>query len=309
LLAYVRGLPEDPTAILTWRGLDGSSRPLDGAPIGGYGDVALSPDGRKVAVSLLGDTSFDIWVYDIERSIPIRLTFEGDNTGPIWTPDGRSILFYSVREGVGAAYRKAADGSGTETVVATEEGVTVLPEHISPDGRTAILSYYREFKGDLYLFPLDEDGGEATPLLIGPGDQINARFSPDGRWIAYVTDESGLFQVMVRPSSGEGGRWQISRDGGVTPRWSPDGRMLFYRNGRRLLSVAVEADAGSFRASPPQTVLDDLVRSNLAASYAVGPDGESILIAESNDAAGPPDEFTVVVNWLDELARQAPTGD
>jgi len=308
ILTYVAGAQEDPTSVLTWRRFDGTSEPLADAAPGGYGDIALSPDGKKVALSVLGDTSFDVWVHDIARAIPIRLTFEGDATQPVWTPDGKSIVFYAVRDGAGRAYRKAADGAGTESLVADWDGTSVQVEDVSPDGRTAVLSVFGATKGDLYLRDLDDPAAEPIPFVVGPGDTIQAQFSPDGRWIAYVSDESGEYQVMVRSASGEGGLWQVSRDSGILPRWSRDGRRLLFRIGRSLLAVDVDPDASAFRAGSPRVLLDDLDRSQLAKTYSVALDGEGILIGMSDDAGGPPDTISVVVNWLDALAREVPTG-
>jgi serine/threonine-protein kinase len=308
LLAYVAGVPATRRATLTWHFLDGRSEPLAGAPIDAYIDPAVSPDGRRIAVAVAGDSgSFDIWVYDVERESFTRLTFEGVSTKPLWTPDGKSLVYYSIRDGTGAAYINAADGSGEERLAYFIEGNSVQPDHVSPDGRLATMTVYGGNKSDIHVVSLEDPDAEPVAFTTSPAGEILARFSPDGRWIAYSSDETGNYEVFVRAFPGPGGRWQISNGGGVHPRWSPDGRRLFYRIGRRLMVVDVEVDDDqAFRAGTQRLLLDDLPRSELAIPWDLARDGQAILLTESAEQHAPPEQITVVVNWLDELKRLVP---
>ena len=234
ILAYVAGEPEDLQREMHWRYLDGTSEVISEIPVGSTLHMQLSPDGKKIVTSTAGAATYDIWVHDLERKNRTRLTFEGDNGQPHWSPDGKFIYYTSTRDGRGRVFKKAADGTGDEELIWDVDGVTVGTQDISADGRILVMSYHGENKADLYTLALDAPSAEPQPLLNGPHEEDLARFSPDGRWLAYTTDEPGGFEVFVCPASGIGGRWQISSDGGVLPRWSRDGKQLFYRLGRQL---------------------------------------------------------------------------
>jgi serine/threonine-protein kinase len=304
MLAYFAGKATTRRAALTWRYFDGRSEPVAGAPIDGYVDPAVSPDGRRIAVAIAADDgSFNIWTYDIERETPTRITFEGNSRSPMWTPDGKSLVFSSIRDGQGAVYIKPADGSGEERLVHVIEGITVDPSDVSPSGQVTMVVYGSN-RSDLYTKSLDDLDGEAVEFSAGPSAEIHGAMSPDGRWIAYTSDETDSYDVFVRPFPGPGGRWQISRDGGIHPKWSPDGRRLFYRTGRRLYAVDVEVgEDDAFRPGTQQLLIDDLPRANLATAYGVSRDGTAILVPEPEDASGTPEQITIVVNWLDEMER------
>jgi serine/threonine-protein kinase len=304
MLAYFAGKVTTRRAILTWRHFDGRSEPVAGAAVDGYVNPALSPDGKRIAVSIAADDgSFHIWIYDIERQTPTRLTFEGNNQKPCWTPDGKSIVFSSVRDGQGAVYVTSADGSGNERLVHVVEGVTTNPYDVSRDGRIT-MAIYGSNRSDIYSKSLDDLDGEAVEFSAGPAAELHGTLSPDGRWIAYTSDEMDTYDVFVRPFPGPGGRWQISKNGGIHPRWSPDGRRLFYRIGRKLYGVDIEVGKdGAFRPGTQQLLLDDLPRAQLATSYGLSLDGKAILVPEPADATGTPEQITVVVNWLDDMER------
>jgi serine/threonine-protein kinase len=310
MLAYVEGQPEDLRRQVMWRFFDGRSEPVEDIPVGSVISLALSPDAKQIAAAIAGATTFDIWVFDLENKNRTRLTFEGDNADPHWMPDGKSVLFSSVRDGRGMAFMKSADGTGDERLLWKVDGVTVGAEGVSSDGRTVLLNYHGPNKADLYTLSLDDPSAEPQPLIAGPSEEDLARFSPDGRWIAFTTDESSDFEVLVRPASGSGGQWQISAGPGLLPRWSRDGRQLFYRIGRQLHVVDVEAGPGAtaFRASTPRLVFDDLDRSRLSSSYDIAPDGDAILIPSPLQEDAPLDRITVLVNWLDEVERVVPAG-
>ena len=304
LLAYFSGKSSTRRARLVWRYFDGRSEPVRGASEEGYIDPSLSPDGKKIAMAIAADDgAFHVWTYDIERETPTRLTFEGNNTKPWWTPDGKSIVFSSIRDGQGAIYIMAADGTGEERLVHTIEGVTVEPSDVSPDGRVTMIVYGSN-RSDISVKSLDDLGSEATVFSGGESAELHGAMSPDGKWMAYTSDETDSYDVFVRPFPGPGGRWQISKDGGIRPMWSRDGKRLFYRHGRRLYGVDVEVgEDGAFRPGSQKLILEDLPRAQLAISYGVSLEGDAVLVPEPVGDTGTPDEITVVVNWLDQMER------
>ncbi|NIL99646.1 MAG: protein kinase [Acidobacteria bacterium] len=310
LLAFVEGEAESLDRVVLRRGFDGGSEPIGGIQPGAVLNVSISPDGKKIALNMSGMSTYDVWVYDLDRENRTRLTFEGDNQAPIWGPEGRFVYYSSERDGRTRAFRKQADGSGDEELMWEVDGVSVGVQDVAPDGKTLLLTYYGENKADLYTLDLTDPAAEPRPLLDGPFEEDLARFSPDGRWLAYTTDEPGSFEVYVRPASGSGGQWQISSEGGVLPRWSHDGKQMFYRIGRRMFVVDVEAGEGTtaFRSSNPRLVFDDLERARLTSGYDILPDGESIVVPQPNQKDAPLDSITVLVNWLDEVERLVPAG-
>ena len=307
LLVYLTGKSESPRSQLRWLHSDGRDEPLAGTPVGKYIDPMLSPDGKYLAVGVGGDRSFNIWVFDLERGSRTRLTFEGENSLPLWMPDGKSVLFSSVRDGVGATYMTAADGSGGERLVHAVEGTSIVASDVSPDGRLVALCMLGggRTKTDVYVKSLVDHDAEAIPFLDGASNEAWPQFSPDARWIVYESDETGNNQVFVRPYPGPGGKWQISTRGGASPRWSSDGRRIHYRIDTEWWVVDVEPGKGPpFQSGVPRLVRNDLPLAWWwGSSYSISPDGEAMLLAVLDDNRAAPVELTVVVNWLAELER------
>jgi Tol biopolymer transport system component len=219
--------------------------------------------------------------------------------------DGKTILFSSVRDGWQAVYMTAADGTGGERLVYRREGVSVTVTDVSPDGRLAILEVYADNRPDIFVKPLDDPDAEVVPFLTGPADERSARFSPDGRFVAYVSDAAGDYQVFVRPFPGPGGRWQISNHGGVDPHWSPDGKQIHYRNNRGWWVVDVEpGDGAALRTGLPRLVRDDLPRAQLASTNGLSAAGDALLVATDagNDRTGA-EEIRVMTDWFTRLNR------
>jgi serine/threonine-protein kinase len=305
LLAYVAGEPQNPTRHLKWLYPDGHDEPLTGIEPGRYRDPTMSPDGKAVALTVARDRSNDIWVFGLESESRTRLTFEHENSSPIWTPDGKSVVFYSLRDGSGAAYITAADGSGGERLLhAGPVGTSSWPMDVSADGRLLLVRTDGSNRLDLWVKSLVDPEAEAVPFLTGPSDETTGRFSPDGRWIAYSSDKTGDYQVFVRPYPGPGGRWQISNDGGIRPQWSPDGRQIHFRLNRAWWIVDVEpGDGKSFQSGVPRLVRDDLQRVSLSVSHGMSRDGKAMLVAVSDETRVSPGAITIVVDWLSGLER------
>ena len=255
---------------------------------------AISRDGRRIAVSQRNprEASANIWIIDRDREVPSRLTIGASyDSSPLWLADGR-IAFLSVRAGTRGLYATDADGGGKEQVLQKSMPRASL-EDVSPDNRFLLYSTTTSAGSDLWLLPL---GGDDKPqaLLQTEFNESQARLSPDGRWIAYVSDESGRDEVYVRSFPQLDGRWQISLSGGRLPRWRGDGRELFYLSPQGEV-LAVDVAAGpAYRTGAPRMLL----ALRHADQYDVGPDGHQFLVAiptiDSRNG------LQVVVNWQEE---------
>ncbi len=264
-----------------------------------YGAPRLSPDGRHLAVSISQEGGSDIWVYEINSGKRIRLTTEGRNSYPVWTPDGTRLTFASNRQSL---YSKLADGSGeAEPLPVGERTRTLMPTSWSPDGQT--LAFVQATGGrDIWMLPLN---GEATSFLATSFSELSAVFSPDGRWLAYVSEESGRSEVYVQAYPGPGGKWSISTEGGDEPMWSPTGKELFYRQVNKMLAVSVKT-VPTFTAGKPTLLFEReyVTGFRQPSSYDVSLDGQRFLMMEE---AGRGPEIHVVLNWFEELQRLVPT--
>jgi serine/threonine-protein kinase len=278
-----------------------------------YTSPRISPDGTKLALNLR-DEENDIWIWDFARETLTRLTFDpGQDRFPLWSPDGRRIAFSSQRDkSRGNPFWQAADGTGTVERLA-ESDRQVFPTAFSPDG-TRLLVY-----GDAASNPDDDDvavvqvPGEPRlmPLLKTTFGEQSAELSPDGRWLAYNSNESGRHEVYVRPFPDvDKGRWQVSTGGGSQPTWARNGRELFFRNGAALMAVPVQTNP-SFAAGNPKVVFEGQYAAPQGGrTYDVSPDGRRFLMikegASTGDAA-PQAQIILIQNWSEELKRLVPT--
>ncbi len=206
-----------------------------------------------------------------------------------------------------STYVKAADGSGAEEpLYAPKSGSDwgrTAPWDWSPDGRTLLFEFADVNQTN--ILALSMESHEARVLLQSPAAEGGPDLSPDGRWLAYSSDESGQPEIFVRPFPEMSGRWQISDSGGMSPRWSPDGRELFYRYRNALYAVRITAADGSFHAERPQRLFDDVPAATLDGDFDVLDRDTFLLVEPADDEAAAPG-VTVVVNWLDELRRRVP---
>jgi serine/threonine protein kinase len=298
---------------LTWFDRAGNSLSSVGAE-GDYTDFRLSPSGETLAVSLVDPKAWnpDIWLIDLIRGGSSRFTFgTALSAAPVWSPDEARIVFRTNRNGMTELYEKSAGGGGNETSVLTNEmqvaaGIdspNLVSSDWSPDGRYVIGSVPQQATGDdLWLIPL---GGDKKPFkfLGPPSDQLHGNFSPDGRFVAYTSNESGRYQVYVQTFPLSDRKWQVSTDGGYEPRWRADGREIYYLSeDRRLMAVSV--GAGPSFAVPRilfQTRVPEGVTSRRT-HYVPSRDGQRFLIdTQSGDAL--PNPITVVLNWQAELKK------
>jgi len=311
LMGYIRGGPLVAQYPIVWVDRDGRTSPLINEA-GAYANPRLSPDGRRLSLTVLREGNWDVWVYDLDRQVSTRLTFdEASDTEQIWSPDGRDVMFSSDRHNEpSTTYRKPADGSGEETRVAKTEA-PMWPSSWSPDGRLVAFSSSRP---NLDVGVVHLDSGKSEWLLTTPFAESDAVFSPDGHWLAYASTESGDSEVYVRPFPSGGGRWQISDAGGGYPRWSRDGRELVYRTNEGVMAATIEVVGGGLRTGKPRQLFTGQFRGgsggisiagNSFADYDMSPDGKRFVMFPRAAASGEERAgiVTIVSSWFDDLSR------
>ena len=272
-----------------------------------YGPPKLSPDGKRLAIVVVEPQS-NVYVYDIVSGKETRLTLEGNNTCPAWTPDGRRITFSSDRQGEGKGmnlFWKPVDGSGNaELLHSSQYGLYQCSW--SANGKLLTFVHRHPTTGnDIWVLSLE--GGREPELVIGTefADEWGPTFSPDGRWIAYISDKDGKYQVYVQPYPALDRVWQISDDFGEEPIWSPKGDELFYRDGDKWMVVSISTEP-EFAAGTPQLLFEGPYHNIPGVSYDVTPDGQSFLMLQPEYDDSAVRELHVVLNWFDELKRLVP---
>jgi serine/threonine-protein kinase len=317
-LAYVRGIgiaASGDARTLVWVERDGRETPI-AAPVRSYLYVDLSPDETRVALDIR-DQEYDAWVFDLERVTLQRLTFDpGNNRGVVFSPDGRRIAFSRQLGDTEEIYWQAADGSGSPQALTQGSGMPMHPMDFTTDGAT-LLYAKSNLPRDIYMIPVAGPAGPGTPLISGPASEGSPTVSPDGRWLAYSSDESGDYEVHVRPFPDvDAGHWQISSGGGFHPQWSRDGTELFYLEVRAsdvaMLAVSVEPGP-TFRPGIPTELFAGpyFYGATVAAPdvYDVSADGRFLMIKqpEAPDAGQAQPDIVIVENWFEELKRLVPT--
>ena len=310
LFAYVPGSARPPERALVWVDRQGIGKELP-APMNTYVTPRISPDGKQLAVQILnGSGSQDIWIYEFARNTLTRFSFT-EGAVPVWTPDGRKII-YRRRTPSFSLLSKLADGSGIEEKLLDKDfdDPGAAPFTVSPDGKTLLFGRHGPTAA-VETDALSLDGsGKVQPFLQSPSNQTQARFSPDGHWVAYTSNESGRDEIYVQPFPATGGKWMISTEGGSYPLWAHNGREIFFRNEDKMVSVPVETQP-AFKAGTPQTLFRGGgylgVGSYLATgNYDVAPDGQHFLMIKEKDAPASSKEVSIVLHWADELKRIAP---
>jgi Tol biopolymer transport system component len=266
--------------------------------------VSMSPDGRRIVLNRTVNGNTDIWMLDLASGALSRFTSDmATDVGPIWSPDGRSVLFSSNRKGVFDLYQKSATGAGREDLVlATPQNKG--PSDWSPDGRFVL---YRSPTSpatgfDLWLVPMDGER-KPVPVVQTNFEERDGQFSPDGKWIAYQSNESGRMEIWVQSFPGPGGKLQVSSNGGAQVRWRRDGKELFYiALDGQLMSVPIRLTNGeSVEAGTPvalfATHIGGAVQGAYPQYYAVSPDGKQFLMNTIVSEAGSSSPITVILNW------------
>ena len=277
-----------------------------GSDTGLYVGPRLSPDGKRVAVGRWTDenyTASDIWVLDLGQHTRTRLTFDAVAGWPVWTRDGRRVAYErQASAGEGRLNWVPADGSGAPDSVVTTPG-SWFPAAFSPDGRTLLFHGIPRQRSMAEIWEVETGGGAAPrPVLSGAFHDFDPTLSPDGRWMAYASDESGRFEVYVRPFPGPGGRWQVSLDLGTEPVWSPTGREIFYRSGDKMMAASVRM-LGGFEVGARAELFEGAFDPgpNTLTNYDVTRDGKTFVMLQQ--VTGATQSVYVTLNWFEAQRR------
>jgi Tol biopolymer transport system component len=288
----------------------GSRKVLSLSPAG-YDVPRISPDGKHLAVGIRDSKDFNIWIYDLDGNRSIRrLTFGGQNQNPTWTPDSKRIAFRSDRDGEGI-YWQAADGSGAaERLIATDKGdASDAPMEWSPDGKTLVFFVTpgdRRLSGVLTL-GLDGDR-KPQPLFTSTSKNMRrTSFSPDGRWIAYSSNEEGDFSVYVQPFPPTGAKYKIStKEAADSPLWTPDGKQIVFASGSRLMSVDVQTTPSLAFSEPKGLPIE--IENTQGRPYDITRDGKQFLVMQRPDQSATAEntspQINVVLNWFREFQER-----
>jgi len=314
-LVYVPGGSQRQLRQMVWLDRDGKVSPLPAVPAI-FNDPRVSPDGRRIAVSIFAGASADVWIYEWARDAMSRLTFDLLNEqDPLWL-DASHVVYHLQTPGVQGRQMLSQPADGTGEAKRLVEGLSTIAMSWHPSGKLiAAHDSSRPTNPDLFILPLTGDArsgwraGPPVTFLSTPFNESEPAFSPDGRWLAYQSNETGRFEVYVRSFPGPGGRWQVSTAGGEMPTWSPTGKELLFRVDQQVMVVEYSAaQQGSFNVSAPrrwsETRLTDL-GSNVR-NFDVHPDGRRVLavISPQGEAARP--EMVYMSNFFEELRRLAP---
>jgi len=303
----------DSSATVQWLDATGKQEPLLASPGAYIGTPRVSPDGKRIAITIQDGGNQDIWVYETERAAMTRLTSGGAVfANPVWTRDGQHVVYGML--GSGLRWSRA-DGGGQPQVLQAGKSIQ-LPTAFSKDG-TRLVYFQPDGNPQIWSVPIEanRDGlkaGKPERFLTTKYTDMDGSFSPDGRWLAYASDESGRLEVYVRAfgASGSAGgeKWLISNSGGSSPAWSPNGRELLYRDGDQIMAVGYTVSLDSFAAERPRVWAANV---HGADGFDLAPDGKRVAMLVPLAARGASQRENTVVfvlNFFDELRRRVPIG-
>jgi serine/threonine-protein kinase len=301
-LLYVRGGSRWPRTRPVWLDRRGNLTETGVAP-NRFAQQTLSRDGTRIAAEVREPSGADLWVHELETGRGFRLTFDRAGiSDPVWSLDDAEVYFTSGVEGsMGRIFRKRSNGTGTLEVLAH---AAIRPLSLSPDGHLIGVGLRQRADRDVMMVEL-ATGGEPRPIIATSAWELEPQVSPDGRWIAYVSDESGHNEIYVRPFPDvEEGRWQVSTRGGLFPRWHPSSRELFYLAGSSLMTVEIAGEE-ALRSGEPSPVTEgpDVGYQGGWGGFGVSPDGERFLLYQEVSDPGEAGELVLIVNWFAELEQ------
>jgi serine/threonine protein kinase len=314
-LVYIPGITSSTAKtnqrILVWVDRKGKEELLAAQP-DDYRSPQISPDGKQLALIIKASGRFDVWIRDLANQITRSLTSDGaDKRAPLWTPDGKRIVYTVVNDGI---CWQAADGSGTVDRLFSTPSRMLLPWSFSKDGKTLLMTEAVGV-GLLDIGMLSMEGSRTRKPLLQEEKylEVQPEISPDGRWMAYTSTESGKAEVYVRPFPEiDKGKWQVSSSGGSDPLWSPDGRELFYMRDDCAIAVAVESEP-TFKPGKSFTLFQGAYARLMIAEghrWAISPDGKRFLMMKGTGLDFPfaemPRKINIVLNWTEELKQKVP---
>jgi serine/threonine-protein kinase len=264
-----------------------------------YQNPRLAPDAHRIVVEVAGG---DLWIQDAARATFTRLT-SGEtfgNTFAVWTPDAHRIVFRTL---TGLRWIDPDRGGGSQAI--SDTSVSDIPSSVSPDGHSLAFIRQSESGGDIYALSLEGDP-QPRPVVKTSGYDGGGQFSPDGRWMAYASNESSQFEVYLRPYPGPDRKIQVSTQGGTHPKWNSNGKELFYRVGNKMMVVDVSTSP-DLTLSQPRVLFEQRYAFGSAQTipnYDVSPDGQRFVMVKDDSASG---RVNIVLNWFEELKRLVPT--
>ena len=306
-LAYVPGDPQETRRRLVWRDLKGVS--VDATTLVTENtlalDPSLSPDGRRVAIVDRASGGNDVWIHDFARQTSTRFTFGGNNATPVWSADGRTV-YYSTIDTTGrksTVSRKPVDGSRQAETLFTHDGRIYLKQVDEQRGELLADVLRLVQQADIARISFGSSPPRTDYLVSTTFDETGGSLSPDGRWVAYASDETGRYEIYVSDARTKGGgRWQVSNTGGEEPRWSPDGRQLFFRSDARLMAADISSQP-SFEASMPRMLFDGVyeMRSDSAVTYSVDATRNRLMMLRPSEDDMKAEVVCVLLNWGSSL--------
>jgi serine/threonine-protein kinase len=306
-LAYVPGGVEGGNRTVVWVDRSGKIEPVPLKPAS-YLYPRIAPDGRSMAVEIEGP-NHDFYFYDFARTVLSKVTTDGVSHNPVWSADGKRLAYRSWLGGGMTMWLMNADRSGTPERL-DPKGIRQNPVSFSPDGKFLAFDQKDAQTGDdAWIRPIG--GGEARPIARTKAGEGSAKFSPDGRWVAYSSTESGKPEIYAQPFPGLGPKIQISNAGGTDPVWRRQGGELYYREGNKMMAVSVVTTGPELRASAPRKLFEGVYYEGTgascemggasAANYDVTPDGQRFLMVRDNSGDVFGTRAIVVLNWAEEL--------
>ena len=266
----------------------------------------MSHDGLQAAISITTEGHPDIWTHNLIRNLPSRLTSDPTlDMDAVWSPDDKTLAFASRRKGHLGLYRRSIDGTGTENLLYSDE-MNKVPTSWSPNGKFLLYDAYRPLeRSSIYALPL-EPGGKPFPFVkaIPGAGASSGQFSRDGRWVAYTSNETGRSEVYVAPFPGAGGKQQVSKTGGIYPRWRADGKEVFYLTPGegKLMVASVRVTANNIEIGAGNALFGGFLTGN-GFQYDISPDGQRILAVSLPEQTVPPEPLTLVQNWATGLRK------
>ena len=305
-LVYVPGRAYFPLASLHWVNHSGGTEPYPLEPQV-FTEFSIAPDNRRVALTRIHEGRFNIWVHDPDRGTYEQITQQANNTSPVWHPDGEHLFFQSSRRGNFDIYMKRLN-TPDPPIAITDGREDEIPQAVTPDGKSLLIGEYVPGSSqDLWLHELGTAGMKKL-LVRTPVSDNYGTFSPDGQWLAYVSNISGREEVYVKSMLVDGGELRISTEGGTTPIWSPTKNELYYSVGDKLLAVPYAILNGRFSADRSTVLLSTHAKSPFTSQrdVDVSRDGRRFLTKKLAEGDSFPDRINVVLNWFEELKRRVP---